>query len=405
MAKRRANGEGSIFQRKDGLWAAQYTDNTGKKRTLYGKTQQIVKNKLKEAIRESDSGMMVDKNKITFNAWMKEWLEVYVKPTRRKNTYAGYYCRIHDHIIPAFPKVLLKDVRTDMLQKFINEKGTGGRIDGKEGGLSTSVLHSMKMIISSALRQAEDNNLISINPAKKIKMPRKVRKDVSMLTREEQKKLEGSVMDSTSSISFAILLDLYTGLRLGELVALKLEDIDLAKKELRVRRSRSTVQISGTGKTEIIESEPKTAKGKRVIPLNDRIVKLLDKYIEERNATVEVMRSHWKSLGSTVWKDDGYLFLTRYGTVPEHTTMRDTLNRLLAKAEVKHIKFHALRHTFATRCIESGFDIRTLADILGHSDVSMTLNVYSHAMADHKRSNMEKLTMLFDSDKGEDNND
>ena len=126
MPKRRANGEGSIYvQKKDKngkavLWAAAYTDNAGERRTVYGKTQQEVKNKLKGAIRESDSGLSMDKSKITFADWMVEWLELFHKPIAQAKTYALYYSLIHSHIVPAFPDVLLKDLRADRLQKFFN---------------------------------------------------------------------------------------------------------------------------------------------------------------------------------------------------------------------------------------------------------------------------------------------
>lgn len=396
MPKRRANGEGSIFKRKDGLWAAQYTDNAGKKRTLYGKSQQIVKDKLKEAIRQSDKGLSMDKNNITFASWLLEWLEVYAKPTCRQSTYAGYYNRIHDHIIPAFPKVLLKDLRADMLQKFINEKAVSGRIDGKEGGLSPTVLHSIKMIISSALKQAEENGIINDNAAKKIKMLPKIRKDFTILTKEEQKRLEDTIIRYKNLNAFAILLDLHTGLRIGELLALKVTDIDFDIKEINVKRSRGAVQIPGTGKTEIIEAEPKTSKGKRTVPLNDAIITLLTQYVEDRYNMVEAMRSYWTHRNGCEWEDDGHLFLSWFGNVTDQTSMRELLNRVTSRAGIKEIKFHALRHTFATRCLESGFDIRTLADIMGHADVSMTLNVYSHAMPDQKRINIAKLSTLFD---------
>lgn len=127
MAKRRANGEGSIYKRKDGKWAAQYTDNMGKRRTLYGKTQQEVRQKMKEAMEQSDSGLLMDKDKMTFCDWMKEWLEQYANPTVRAATYANYYSILNQHVLPAFPKVLLKDLRADMLQKYFNKKRlTGG---------------------------------------------------------------------------------------------------------------------------------------------------------------------------------------------------------------------------------------------------------------------------------------
>ena len=131
MPQKRAHGEGTLFQRKDGRWVAEFTDNAGKRRLFYGKTQREALIKMKNAIRESDEGLLLDKSKILFVDWMKEWLEVYSKPNVRKTTYASYYNFVMNHIVPAFPSVPLKDLRADMLQKFINEKAVKGRVDKK----------------------------------------------------------------------------------------------------------------------------------------------------------------------------------------------------------------------------------------------------------------------------------
>ena len=134
MAKRRANGEGSLYKRKDGTWTAQYTDYTGKKRYLYGKTQQIVKDKLKEALRNSENGIVLDTRKITFSQWILEWLEVYARPSIRETTYVNWRNMVVKHIEPHFRNVQLRELRPDMLQKLINEKLTK-RFDGKPGGV------------------------------------------------------------------------------------------------------------------------------------------------------------------------------------------------------------------------------------------------------------------------------
>ena len=387
MPKRRANGEGSIFQRKDGLWAAQYTDNTGTKRTLYGKTQQIVKAKLKEAIKHSDNGLVVDKSKVTFADWLTEWLEVYQKPTVRESTHIRACKRIKNHIIPAFPKVLLKDLRADMLQRFFNEKAVGSRQDGKEGGLSVSELYNMRQIISQALNQAIENNIILTNVADKVKLPKKTKPEIAVLTIEEQRLLENVLINYRNPLSFMILLDLYTGLRAGELIGLKISDIDFEKKEITIRRSVGRIDMpNGDRRSKKVVTEPKTLKGKRCIPLPVFLVEKLKVYIAERNEFVEAMAPIWSEAivrGNSIypkmgdgWKDEGNVFVTRFGTQPEASLLRKMLNDCLKQAGVRHINFHALRHTFATRCIEMGFDVRSLADILGHTDAKMTLNTY-----------------------------
>lgn len=401
MPKRRANGEGTITQRKDktgkklDLWQAQYTDNTGKRRTLYGKTQQIVRQRLKEAIKESDDGMQVDKGKITFADWMKEWLEVYQKPTVRESTYAMVYGVMHRHVIPAFPKVLLKDLRADMLQNYFNSKLKTDKLNTK--GLSASTLYRHKEIISSLLNQAVDNGIISQNVIGKVKLPPKSEGDVKVLSVDDQKRLEAVLLKASNPLAFALLLDLYTGLRVGELTGLKVSDIDFEREELTICRSKGRLSIPATNKTKILISEPKTPKSRRAIPIPSFIMARLKRHIDDRNKMVDVMKDRWHS----EWEDKGFLFVTILGTVPENSYMGMLLDAYLKEAGIEHIKFHALRHTFATRCLEAGFDIRSLADILGHSDARMTLNIYAHALPDQKRNNMERLTDLFNLDNPE----
>ena len=403
MAKRRANGEGSIYKRKDGLWAAEYFDNSGKRRQLYGKSQQIVREKLKEAIKQSDSGLSMDKNKITLAQWLTEWLEVYAKPMCREGTFDIYWRQINQHIIPAFPKVLLKDFRPDMLQKFFNEKAVSGRLDGQEGGLSTKYLNHMKVVLSGALKQAVENEIIQTNITKKVKLPPVKRPNIPVLTRDEQKRLEQAALNDANLLSFAFVLDLYTGMRIGELLALRISDIDFEKQEIHVTKQRSRIHLhdGSEEKTKLIEREPKTAKGKRTIPLTDDIVNLLQGYLSDRAKYIKKMRYFWEKNAGQPWVDNDYLFINEKGGPTERSSIRVILIRLLDEANAKHINLHALRHTFATRCLENGFDIRTLADILGHADVSETLNTYVHAMEDQKRANMEKLPLLSIGDETE----
>lgn len=399
MPKRRANGEGSIFKRKDGLWAAQYTDNMGKKRTLYGKTQQIAREKMKQALKQSDAGILMDKNSITLVDWLKEWLEVYQKPVLRPGSYSNDYFNTYNHIIPAFPKVLLKDLRSDMLQKYFNEKAISGRMNGK-GGLSVPVLKNLKKILTNALNVAVDNNIIPFNVAVKVRLPKMACKEKRILTQEEQRNFEDAVSMSDNPLAFMFLLDLYTGLRIGELLGLKLSDIDLQNKVINVSRTIYRTKIPGKRGTKIIIGEPKTAKGRRTIPLPDFIVELLEQYIKDRNATVEAMEGLWQRKTreeATDWKDEGFLFISSWGTTPDSTGIRMTFKRLLAKANIseENLTLHSLRHTFTTRCVESGFDVKSLADILGHTDTRMTLNIYTHALAEQKRNNMDKLSDFF----------
>lgn len=405
MAKRRANGEGSIFKRKDGLWAAQYTDNTRKKRTLYGKTQQIAKDKLKEAIRQSDKGMLMDKNSITLVDWINEWLEVYARPTIKKTTFASYYRLLHNHVIPYFPKVLLKDVRTDMLQKHFNmlaKAGSKRRIKDPDTGklvpsakgLSYETRRKIIILLMMVIGKAVDTGIIAINAAANVKLQQEQPKEKRILTLDEQRRLESVLLRDEKPLCFPIYLDLYTGLRIGELMGIQESDFDYSRKELHIGRTVTRVDVPGENTTEKIIGSPKTYTSRRTIPLPVFVADMLQNFIEGHREQRELLRLILTENGEAdkvKLLAEGYLFVSTNGNICDSVSLRNTLEWALTEAGIPHINFHALRHTFATRCSESGFDAKTLAEILGHSDTNMTFNTYIHTTEEQKRMNMDKL--------------
>lgn len=408
MAKRRANGEGSIFKRKDGLWVAQYTDNTGKKRALYGKTQQIAKDKLKAAIRQSDKGMFMDKNRITLVKWIQEWLEVYARPTVKKSTYASYYRLLNNHIVPYFPKVLLKDLRTDMLQKHFNmlaEKGSmrkvknpdTGKMETHTKGLSYETRRKIIVLLMMVIGKAVDSSIIPNNVAAKVKLQQEPPKEKRILTIDEQRRLEEVLLKDEKPLCFPIYLALYTGLRIGEVIGLQEKDFDYSHKELHINRTVGRVDVPGEGTTEVVIGSTKTFTSKRTIPLPDFVADALQAFIEghrEEREYLKIILTDNGEIEKAKMLDEGYIFVSSNGNIREVVSLRVTLNWALKQANVPHINFHALRHTFATRCSESGFDAKTLAEILGHTDTNMTFNTYIHATEEQKRLNMNKLKPL-----------
>lgn len=404
MAKRRANGEGSLYKRQDGTWTAQYTDCNGKKRYLYGKTQQIVKDKLKEAIKQSDTGIALDTKKITFANWIAEWLEVYAKPVIRPRTYQAYHVQVHQHIIPAFPKVLLKDVREDMLQKFLNDM-LERRLDGKPGGYSRTMVNHTRVRLYSSFEKATELGFIPRNPARKLSLPPVERTEKQILTREQQKALEAVIMENLDKDynDVIFLLMLYTGLRVGEAIGLKVGDIDFQRNELSVRRTLGRVTIPGEKISPKQAGEPKTKTSRRTIPIPPPIVDLLKMVIAKRAERIERLEPMWEKSPKWTphWKEEDYLFLTFYGNTFDTASVRRILAALEKKAGIEpFVSLHGLRHTFATRWVEAGLDVKSLSEILGHADTNMTLNIYTHSLADQKRASMDKLSGLFDTASG-----
>lgn len=407
MAKRRANGEGSLYKRKDGTWTAQYTDCNGKKRYLYGKTQQIVKDKLKEALYHNDNGIVLETKKMTFSQWMMEWLEVYARPTIRETTYVNWRNTIEKHIEPHFRNVQLRELRPDMLQKLINEK-LKKRLDNKPGGYSTMFVVGIKSRMYGALEKAVELNLIAKNPAERVKLPPKSTKDIQVLTKEEQRELEKTIIDTmqTDNIVFAFLLMLYTGLRIGEALGLQIGDIDLDKAELTVRRSMNYVQLpdateTGYGKKgQRKTGDPKSKSSKRTIPLSPFIVEHIRQHLERRAREVGLLSEVWKNSPrhTEKWIDEDYIFLSSLGNATDRSTMRVKLLALCKKAGIPAITPHGLRHTFATRWIEAGLDVKTLSEILGHADVRMTLNTYTHSLSAQKVDSMKQFGAFYSKD-------
>lgn len=386
MATKRANGEGTIRQRTDGRWEGLYTHN-GKRKSVYGKTQGEVKQKLNKIIHNIEEGSFIENTNMTFGQWLDTWLETYARPTVRLSTYSSYELNIRGHIKPFLGHIKLKNLRPDMLQLFFNEKQKGGRLDNAKGGLSPKTLKNIYNIIHKALEQAYKNELISKNVSKLIFPPKQNKNEVIVLSVQEQERLQKKCLEHRLGIG--IILALYTGLRIGELLGLQWSDINLQNKILHVRRTlnRLTVHDDPNKKTDIIIGEPKTAKGKREIPLQDFLIPLLIKFKKQQQEE--------RLLAGNIYINEDFFICNTCGKHIEPRTYQDLFKKILLEAEITSINFHALRHTFATRALENNFDIKVLADILGHADASTTLNKYAHALPDHKRNSMDKLNVLW----------
>lgn len=397
MAKKRANGEGTIRQRKDGRWEGLYTVNY-KRKSVYGKTQEDIRKKLNKILNEIDTGMYTEKSNITLSAWLDEWLEVYAKPSIRISTYGSYEGFIRNHIKPEIGKIKLTSLRPDMLQKFFNQKLISGRCDkvidnktkklvSKKGGLSEKTIKNMYNMVHSALKQAHKNGLVYRNVSELITLPKQRKNEMHVLTLDEQRALQNAIQGERLGVG--ILLSLFTGIRLGELLGLKFQDIDFETKTISIRRTLNRLKVFDNPhkKTEIVIGEPKTANAQRVIPLQDFLIPILKEH------KLNIIRERLKV--ANLYKNNDFVICNEFGKYIEPRTYQDFFKKMLKRAEVNNTNFHTLRHTFATRALENGFDVKVLADILGHADASTTLNKYAHALPDHKKNSMEKLSCLY----------
>lgn len=299
--------------------------------------------------------------------WLNIWLNNYIKPSAKERTYIRYEQLIRTHIATKIGDNDINDLMPIVLQSFVTELlNTGNLKTGKE--LSANFVNMVISVIQNSLKTAHLVGIANEYTANKIKRPKTKEKQVECFSCQEQKKIENHVLNSGKDKLFGIVLCLYTGLRVGELIALQWKDIDLQKGLLTV--SRSCHDTSGG----IVFDEPKTATSRRVIPLPKQLLPKLKSIKKNSNSDFVV------SMG---------------GNAVSVRSYQRSFELLLKRQNIVHRGFHSLRHTFATRALECGMDVKTLSEILGHKNPTVTLNRYAHSLLEHKVAMMNRLGKLL----------
>ena len=397
MAKK-GNNEGSIRRRSNGTWEGRYTDGVNEEgkqiqRSVYGKTKKEVADKLHTIFYQKQQGVYVTPTKVLVKDWLIEWLHNYAHIMIRPSTYISYEGYIYNHIIPMIGDLPIQKLTPPIVQNFYNDRFLNGRTDGK-GGLSSKTLRNMHNMFHQAMEQAKINGLIMQNPTNNAIIPKSQKKEMRVLSVEEQLRLLSMI--HLHRLGFAIKFDLATGLRIGELCALKWTDLNYQKKTVKISRTLQRIntnqlereELDGSeNMTMVVEGDVKTSSGFREIPIPDKIWMELMQH-------QQFQQQEYMTYGIPILAD-GYIFAMPFGTCVEPSTMRDALNYLLAAAGIEHANFHSLRHTFATRAIEAGMPVKTLSDILDHSQVQITMDLYCHSSIDHMRDSMNALMGMF----------
>lgn len=311
--------------------------------------------------------MITQQTNIKYIDWLTQWLENYIRPSVKMRTYERYKLIVEQHIKDKIGSMELNELSPLVLQRFITELlQSGNKKTGK--GLSANSVNAVISVIQSSLRTAHLLGLTTEYAADKLKRPKIQEKPVECFTIAEQKQIEQAVMNWKKDKLYGILLCLYSGLRIGELIALQWSDIDLTKGILTVSKS------CHDSKDGLIIDAPKTISSRRMIPLPKQLLPIL-KNIKKKS-------------------DDPFVVSAKGKPVSVRSYQR-SFELLLKKLKIPHKGFHSLRHTFATRAIECGMDVKTLSEILGHKNPTVTLNRYAHSLMEHKADMMNRLGKLL----------
>lgn len=303
--------------------------------------------------------------------WLTLWLDKYERNVIKLKTYFCYQNLIRLHINPILGSYELKDINASLLQDFINQKLENGNLVNGEA-LSTNSVLAIISILKQSLKFALKLELINKDYFSLITIPHLKEKSVDAFSLNEQRKIEQYCLTARKVNYLGIVICLYTGLRIGELLALTWSDIDLKKRLLYVRHTLT--RIRKDTKIVTILDTPKTRKSQRIIPLPPKLVGYL-KVMKKNNST--------------------FIICTRTDNFVSIRSYQKTFKNILNKCQVSYKNFHALRHTFATRALESGMDIKTLSEILGHASATTTLNRYAHSMLNYKIMMMNKLGKML----------
>lgn len=368
----------NIYKRKDGRWEGRYicfydAQNKAKYAYVYGKTYSEVKQKLNVDRSRPKKESIEPRNSLTYDELLDLWLHSSQLNTK-ESTHARYAHLINTHIKPQLGKYQLSMLSTEIIEAFVEFQLTEGRLDNT-GGLAPKTVTDILTIIKSTIEYASYKGLPVVCNLSKLTIKKK-EKEMRVLTQSEQDALIAVLIDDMDLYKFGVFLSLYTGIRVGELCALQWEDFNLALTTLKVRKTMQRIQDTENGafsKTKIVITEPKSQCSVREIPLPSFVVDMARKFAANPKAYILTGNEHYV----------------------EPRTMQNRFKSYVKDSGISDANFHALRHTFATRCVEVGFEIKSLSEVLGHANVNITLNRYVHSSFELKCSNMNKLSLTI----------
>ena len=369
---RRANNEGSVFQRTDGRWAATVSVGNGKRKSYYGKTREEVAHKLTSALKAHLDGLPLVGERQTVGQYLGSWLEA-IRPTLRPESYRRYEEIVRLHITPQVGKMALARLGPQHLQRLYASR--------LETGLSVTSVQLVHGVLHKALEQAMRFGLVPRNVADLVTAPRRSTPEMRTLSPDEA----NALLDAASGdrLEALIVLAVTCGLRLGELQAVQWRSIDLDGARLRVT---ATYQGMVDGKP--VMAEPKTAKSRREIHLSALAVASLRRH--------RLAQLQERLRAGNLWEDHELVFTSQYGRPLDGNNFRQrAFARLLDKAHLPPMRFHSLRHTAATLLMAQGVPVKVASEMLGHADITTTLRTYSHVLPGMQQQAADAMDRLF----------
>ena len=314
--------------------------------------------------------MLFKKKKVLYGDWLWYWMHI-KKNYIKESTYSNYSNIISNHIIPELGQIKISNLNNKIIQDYLITKYKNGRLDGK-GGLSNKTIRDIIAVIKSSLKYAIKEEVID-NINLDFIYPKICSKEkIYTLSKEDQNKLTSYIKANPNIKNLGILLALYSGIRIGELCALRWEDIDFKNNILHINKTLQRIYIKDDKEkiSKIIITTPKTHNAEREIPISKCFANILKTYKNEPNAYILSCSDKWI----------------------EPRTLRRYFNRISKKANINSINFHGLRHTFATNCIKLGIDYKTVSELLGHANVNITLNLYVHPQMSQKKKCIDLIS-------------
>jgi integrase len=370
---KRANQEGSVYKRKDGRWVASIVLENGKRKSVYCKTQQEAIKAVRKANQDKDQGLLLPGEDQTLGTFLTTWLQDTVKNKVRPRTYERYRELIELHVVPMLGKIQLQKVSPQHLQKLYNQK--------LEEGYAPQTVKHIHRVLHRALGDAMRWQLIVRNVCDAVDPPRVPKKEMQALTGEQaQQFLEAAAGDPLEAL---YVLALTTGMRQGELLGLKWADVDLALGTVQVRRTITRLTKKG-----FTVSEPKTAKSRRKIHLTRLAIEALKRH--------RIRQNEAKLAAGSAWDEQGWVFCNTIGKPIEVGNMiRRSFRLILTKAGLPIIRFHDLRHSAASLLLSLGVHAKIVQELLGHSQISLTLDTYSHVLPSLQEDAVNRLNTLL----------